>query len=213
MTQQEKEQVIALAGIYQNAYLVNQLAQSGYCDSDRYQTALSSLFNLNPTSTLDVFGGLSKVSPGLQLLIQSLSKSAEIDLNLMRYSFATIAITTKLMKNSVALSEISDRLKRIKIFYPNLSSEVVNEKKDELSYSLSGIYSDVISPLTKKVRVMGKEHFLTNPLVQAQVRTALFACIRSAMLWYQLGGGRLQLIFGRKKIIKIAQELLNARPL
>lgn len=209
----QKDQVIALAGIYQNSYLVEQLAQSGTCDATIYQTALKSLFNVNPTSTLDVFGDFSNVTQGLNLLIQALSKRSEKNMSLMRYSFSMIALTIKLMKNSNALDKISGRLNRIQAFYSTLSDEVLAEKSDELSYSLSGIYSDIISPLTTKVKVIGKVNYLTNTLVQAKVRTSLFATLRCAMLWYQLGGGRLQLIFGRKKIIKMAQELLRSHSL
>jgi high frequency lysogenization protein len=34
--------------------------------------------------------------------------------------------------------------------------------------------------------------------------------LRSAVLWDQLGGGRLELMFGRRKILDQAQELLHS---
>jgi high frequency lysogenization protein len=36
----------------------------------------------------------------------------------------------------------------------------------------------------------------------------LFAGLRSATLWRQLGGGRLELMFGRKSIIREARAFL-----
>jgi high frequency lysogenization protein len=40
------------------------------------------------------------------------------------------------------------------------------------------------------------------------VRTLLLAGLRSAVLWRQLGGGRFDLMFGRKKIMREAEALL-----
>jgi high frequency lysogenization protein len=40
------------------------------------------------------------------------------------------------------------------------------------------------------------------------VRTLLLAGLRSATLWNQLGGGRFELMFGRKSIIREARSFL-----
>lgn len=208
MAQQERDRIFALAGIYQSCDLVTHFAEKGIADKTAYRTALSSIFNLNPSSTLDVFGSLTAIQPGLTLLARDFATKNPQSVNLMRYSFSVIAITVKLMKNKDALDKIAARLDRIKAFYPSLSDEVLEEKEDEISYSLAGIYSDIISPLTRKIKVVGNPNYLQNNLVQAKVRTALFAAIRAAILWYQVGGSRFQLIFGRKAIINGANRLL-----
>ena len=48
---------LALAGICQSARLVQQLAHQGHCDADALHVSLNSVIDLNPGSTLGVFGG------------------------------------------------------------------------------------------------------------------------------------------------------------
>jgi high frequency lysogenization protein len=57
--------------------------------------------------------------------------------------------------------------------------------------------------------VNGEHGHLSNPLIAARVRAALFAGIRSAFLWHQLGGSRWQLLFSRKKIANEAAGILE----
>ena len=56
--------------------------------------------------------------------------------------------------------------------------------------------------------VNGKPQYLKNERTVDWVRTLLMAGLRSATLWNQLGGGRFELMFGRKKIIREAESLL-----
>ena len=48
---------LALAGVCQAARLVQQLAHQGHCDSDALHVSLNSIIDLDPESTLAVFGG------------------------------------------------------------------------------------------------------------------------------------------------------------
>ncbi|MEP9303762.1 DUF489 family protein, partial [Klebsiella pneumoniae] len=47
-----------------------------------------------------------------------------------------------------------------------------------------------------------------SPQVQAKVRSALLAGIRAAVLWHQVGGGRLQLMFSRNRLVNQAKQIL-----
>lgn len=53
----------------------------------------------------------------------------------------------------------------------------------------------MISPLGPRIQVTGSPAVLQSPQVQAKVRATLLAGIRAAVLWHQVGGGRLQLMF------------------
>jgi high frequency lysogenization protein len=75
---------------------------------------------------------------------------------------------------------------------------------------LAELYTQTISTLTPRIMVNGEHGHLENPVIAAKVRTALFAGIRSAFLWHQLGGNRWQLLFSRKKIANEAREILRA---
>ncbi len=201
---------IALAGLCQSAMLVPQFASTGVCSASLYRLSIKTLFNTSPKTTDDVYGGIQHIESGLRVLKQILFSGQKENVEIIRYLFGALNITSKLLKNQEALNKVDQRLARISALYPAMDDETIGEHVDDLSYSLAGIYSDIISPLSSKIKVTGKVEFLQNSLVQAKVRTALFACIRSATLWYQVGGKRLQFIFFRKKISNAIDDLLNA---
>ncbi|WP_081298396.1 high frequency lysogenization protein HflD [Gilliamella sp. wkB108] len=200
---------IALAGVAQSAMLIPQLANTGSCSMSLYERSINSVFKTSPKTTADVYDGIKNVVTGLQTLIQLLSSGQKEQIDMIRYLFGTLSITSKLLKNNDALNKIDQRLTRISSLYSDLSDETIHEHVDDLSYSLAGIYSDIVSPLSTKIKVVGKVEFLQNSLIQAKVRTALFGSVRSAILWYQVGGGRLQIIFSRKRICNAARDLLQ----
>lgn len=200
---------IALAGVTQSATLIPQLANTGVCNSTLYQISLKSIFNTSPKTTDDVYDGINNIKTGLETLISLLSSSQKQQVELLRYLFGTLSITGKLIKNNQALDKIDQRLQRISGLYSAMNDEIIGDHVDDLSYSLAGIYSDIISPLSTKIKVVGKAEYLQNTLVQAKVRASLLGCVRSAILWYQVGGNRLQILFSRKRINNAAQELLK----
>lgn len=200
---------IALAGVTQSATLIPQLANTGVCNSTLYQISLKSIFNTSPKTTDDVYDGINNIKTGLETLITLLSSSQKQQVELLRYLFGSLSITGKLIKNNQALDKIDQRLQRISGLYSAMNDEIIGDHVDDLSYSLAGIYSDIISPLSTKIKVVGKAEYLQNTLVQAKVRASLLGCVRSAILWYQVGGNRLQILFSRKRINNAAQELLK----
>ena len=56
--------------------------------------------------------------------------------------------------------------------------------------------------------VSGKPQYLQSERTTDWIRTLLLAGIRSATLWSQLGGGRFELMFRRKKILRDVQKHL-----
>jgi high frequency lysogenization protein len=204
------DMVIALAGACQSASLVPELSHNGTTEPKDYITAIKSIFNTNPVSATDVFGDINNIKRGLKILIQILNTQKQQDLmETTRYLFATLTIANHLRKNQTALNELSQRLSRLSTLYTFTNDDDLAQSIDTISYSLAGIYTDIISPLTTKVKVMGKMEYLQNTLIQAKVRTTLFACVRASILWFQMGGTRWQFILSRKKLLQTAEELLT----
>lgn len=209
MTDKYHAIAIALAGVCQNAVLVPQLANTGICNQTLFNYGVQSIFNTSPTSASDVFGGATHLETGLTTLIQILGHNDKEQMEIIRYVFGSLGIANKLRRSNESLTKISDRLNRMKQLYPAYASDEIATNIDELSYSLAGTYSDIISPLATKIKVTGRIEYLQNTLVQAKVRTALFASVRAAMLWYQVGGSRFQFLLARKRIIQAAEQLLT----
>ncbi len=202
---QFEQQTIALAGVYQAAALVDSLARSGQADSDAMEKSLYSIFQTNADSTIEVFSGLDGVRYGLQKLQQQLSSPAREQLGTTRYSISLLLLSGKLLKDSEKLKQISERIM------------TAAEKLDLYDYlhsnqiaALADIYSSTISDLSPRIMVKGDPLHLQNPETQNRVRALLLAGIRAAILWRQLGGSRIQLLFKRKLLVNTANQLLQS---
>lgn len=75
--------------------------------------------------------------------------------------------------------------------------------------ALAKLYQQTISTLSPKIMVKGEPRKLNDPMVAQRIRSALFAGIRSAVLWHQCGGRKLNLLFKRKSFINATDSLLR----
>ena len=201
---------LALAGICQSAHLAQQLAHQGQCDAQALKTSLSSLLDLNPSSTLAVYGNdEAQLRFGLETLLAVLSNPSRQGLSaeLTRYTLSMMVLERKLNANKSALSTLAQRIAQLdrQLSHYDIESETIIA-------AMAGIYVDVISPLGPRIQVTGSPAVLQNSQVQNKVRAALLAGIRSAVLWQQVGGGRLQLMFYRNRLIREAKRILAGMP-
>ncbi len=84
----------------------------------------------------------------------------------------------------------------------------IHEIKDLQASKIAALYTQTISTLTPRIVVNGRPQYLQVERTVNWIRTLLFAGLRSAVLWRQLGGGRFSMLFGRKKMLEQAQSLL-----
>ena len=197
---------LALAGICQSAHLVQQLAHQGQCPQDILKVSLNSLMDLNPSSTLAVFGDdENNLRFGLETLLAILNTSNRqgAGAELTRYTLSLMVLERKLNAKKAALNTLADRISQLdrQLAYYGLES-------DTLISAMAGIYVDVISPLGPRIQVTGNPAILQNTQVQSKVRATLLAGIRAAVLWQQVGGGRLQLMFSRGRLVNEAKAIL-----
>lgn len=196
---------IALAGINQAAQLVQELSQSGHCDHAAFKTSLNSIIDINPVSTLSVFGDEASLKIGFETVLGLLNGSPEkVGTEIMRYCGGIMMLERKLSSNSQALEELSRRIGQIERQLNHFDID-----SDTVIGALSDIYVDVISPLGAKIQVVGSPEALQRSSVQAKVRATLLAGVRAAVLWRQVGGGRLQLLFSRRHITEQAKQIFN----
>ncbi|OMK91984.1 lysogenization regulator HflD [Yersinia pestis subsp. microtus bv. Caucasica] len=196
---------LALAGICQSARLVQQLAHEGQCDNDALNTVLRGLLQTNPSSTLAVYGDTEQVlKMGLETLQSVLNANRQGEAaELTRYTLSLMVLERKLSASKSAMNTLGERISQLdrQLAHFDLESETMMS-------SLASIYVDVVSPLGPRIQVTGSPAILQSPLVQAKVRATLLAGIRSAGVWQQVGGSRLQLMFSRNRLFKQAQSIL-----
>ena len=70
------DRAIALAGLVQALRQVRQIAETGQADTAVLQTALDSVFRIDATSPLEIYGNAHAVAPGMQLLFDYFSNES-----------------------------------------------------------------------------------------------------------------------------------------
>jgi len=201
-----EDKTIALAGIYQSAHLVQEIAKSGQASGGAIESSLETLFKFDSDNVMDIYGGIIGVSSGLKTLINQMSAENEKqDMDITRYVVSLLHLEKKLKKNKAMTERIASGLEqaRSQMEYFSLTHENVLA-------NLGNIYQETISTLQPRILVQGEENFLSQQNNANKIRALLLAGIRSAVLWRQCGGNRLQFLLSRKKYLNTAQELIKS---
>jgi high frequency lysogenization protein len=206
------DRILALAGLFQAARLAQQLAREGRAETSTLVASVQSLLIIDAPTTESVYGGAQGVRPGLELLRDKLAggNTDTNDVEIARYVIGMIHLEGQMRRRP----EMQDAVRRgieatreqMKFFEAAENGETLHPRLVE---KLAELYTQTISTLTPRIMVNGEHGHLSNPLIAARVRAALFAGIRSAFLWHQLGGSRWQLLFSRKKIAGEAANILE----
>jgi high frequency lysogenization protein len=196
------DKTLALAGIFQAASLVSSLAKKGKSDEGSFETSILSLFNMNPSSTAEVYGNINNLQLGLKELLKAFTNDKSKDNNVIRYVLSILHLESKLRLNQSMLAVIKKGLDRAKIqsvhFFPT---------HDNVMANLAGLYTDTISTYQFKIHVTGHSIYLSQSSILNKIRAMLLAGIRSAVLWNQVGGSRWNIIF-KGKILATTKQLL-----
>ena len=199
------DRTLALAGVFQAASLVDQIANKGMANNAIIENTLETLFKFDAASVEDVYGGVIGVQHGLKVMCDQFSASrAARDINITRYVVSLLVLEKKLSANQAMLAQLREQLEAIEN-----QLEFFSLGHDVLFTKLAEVYKTTISTLGPKIMVQGDHPYLSNEHNASKVRALLLAGIRSAVLWRQCGGNRWQILFGRKKMITECQRLLQ----
>jgi high frequency lysogenization protein len=202
----ERDQTIALAGVFQAAELVNQAATQGAWSGYAAEQSIQSLFKVSVDAVEDIFDGPFGVKLGLITLTSMLGGDAE-QIQSLRYSASLLRLERQFHRKSGMQSHIGDELEKIRAMegHPDDPSQL-----DQVVSAVANLYQDTISTIEPRVVVQGKPDHLQRERNLHWIRALLFAGLRSAVLWRQVGGSRWSLLFGRQKLLHAARELLHA---
>lgn len=207
MKYQFSDRVIALAGVFQAARLVHEIAKHGQADPKDLETSLNSIVNDTPDSTLAVFGDLASIRTGLISLNEQMGlQPTKREMEITRYVMGMLFLERKLAKTPKLMAEVGkgiDGARRQLQHYPIGHENVIA--------NLAGVYSDTLSTLSFRIMVSGEPANLANPALANKIRALLLAGIRAAVLWRQTGGRRWQLLFQRSKIVEQSLLLLKSQ--
>jgi len=200
----DRDRCIALAGVFQAANMAAKIAEQGIVDTQSMEASIHSLLKIDADSVDNVYGGLQGVESGLRLIQQQLGEKRTDNVLVTQYVIALLHLERKLYKNrpmqrqiQEGISSAEGRIAHFHLLHTNIIAQ------------LADIYTQTISTLKPRIMVKGEPLHLQNPDNVNRIRALLLAGIRSAMLWRQCGGGRWQVILGRKKMAEQARRLLH----
>lgn len=199
------DQALAFAGILQALQLVQNTAYGRPCDLGAMQASLRSVLKLDASSVVDVYAGIPSVAAGLRLLqTQLMSRNKKPDMELSRYLVTLLHLERKLSKRPDLLDRIRAGVERAQ-----QQAQHFDISHASVLANLAETYSATLSTLQPRILVNGNPSRLADTAAANQIRALLLAAMRSAVLWRQCGGSRTGLLFGRKKLIGAAAQLLR----
>lgn len=199
------DRILAMAGIIQACRCVQQIARNGMTDADALTTSINSLLVIDADTTEAVYGGREKLMPGLRLATKLFGNQQDAEsIEIMRYCLTVIQLERSLKKNPAMLASVGDGIENARKQAEHFSTTHTN-----VLANLAGLYSDTLSTLNPRIMVNGDQVHIGNSENVNRIRSLLLAAIRSAVLWRQKGGTRLQLIFTRKQYLKEINKIIH----
>ncbi|WP_031432832.1 high frequency lysogenization protein HflD [Methylomarinum vadi] len=197
-------QTIALAGVAQACYLVQQLATSGSADSKAMEASIGSLLKIDAASVTDIYGGLEGVGLGLKQLDKQLTGRTIADPEQARYAASLIYLERQLSNRPEMLKTITAGIEKAQN-----QAEHFGLLHENIFANLGDLYHSTISTIPPRIMVNGEPEYLSNPAIVNKIRALLLAGVRSALLWRQCGGARWKFLLFRKKLQDEIQLLLK----
>jgi len=200
-----ENQTLALAGMFQAATLVDELALHGNCDPGVFNCSVDSLFTIDAETARDALGDIACLSRGFDALVAYLGgENLSPGRNIAYYLLSILKLATQVLRDENLSAALLKGLRGIdgnRVDFDMSRASVINK--------IDGLYQDCISNLTPRIIVRGEQNYLRNPDNAARIRALLLAGIRAAVLWQQLGGNRWSLFWARKKYVTTAKKFLS----
>jgi high frequency lysogenization protein len=199
-----KERTMALAGIFQATELVRQAANLGTWSGYAADTCLDSLLAIEADTVEEIYGDASNLRLGAETLVSVLQGDRR-HMESLGYAVSIMQLENNFRKKTKMQSQIGLELQSITTIDEGLE---LHEIRDLQAQKIADLYTRTISTLSPRIVINGRPQHLQVDRTVNWIRTLLFAGLRSAVLWRQMGGGRFSLMFGRKKMLEQAQTLL-----
>lgn len=207
----QRDKTLALAGVFQAARLVQQIARSGMVDQEVFTASINSVLKIDAASPEDVYDGAQNLSHGCKVLLAQLGSSDSRpdnkprDIEVTKYVISILVLERKLAKRPDLMQKIAAGVEKAAAQAEHFSST-----HDNVIANLADIYSETVSTLKPRVMVNGEHNHLANQDNANKIRALLLAAIRSAVLWRQCGGSRWQILLSRNSFTTAAQQILDS---
>jgi high frequency lysogenization protein len=201
-----EQQALALAAVFQASNQVYKLAYSGHSDADKMHFAMSTLLDQNPDSLEKLYGSVENLQDGINTMRGFMENANKISdpkhKDVISYVMSSIHLASKLTSDKQLISKIENGIDNAR-----QQAEHFSITHDNVYTNVGSLYQDTVSTMRLRIQVMGSAVYLQQAGVAARIRCMLFAAIRNAFLWRQLGGKRRHLLIQRKAFLKVIDRL------
>ncbi|MBZ5486329.1 high frequency lysogenization protein HflD [Halomonas aquamarina] len=195
-------QALALAGVFQAASLVDELARTGQVDTRAWETLIKATVDTNPASFEAIYGGHpNNLRRGLETL-EALVGRRQANPVVLRYGFSILLVMNKLRTDADMMDTLGQHLSRIQG-----QAEHFGTTHENVIASLGEAYQDTISTFKTRIVVQGDPSLLQSRMMPERVRACLLSGVRFGLLWHQQGGRRWKLVFQRKALRRALDSL------
>ncbi|MGM0783275.1 MAG: high frequency lysogenization protein HflD [Pseudomonadota bacterium] len=195
-------QALALAGVFQAASLVDELARTGQVEPRPWETLIEATVDTSPESFEAIYGGHpNNLRRGLEVL-EAVIGRRQANPAVLRYGFSMLLLMNKLRSNTAMMDALGENLTRIQG-----QAEHFGTTHENVIASLGEAYQETLSTFKTRIVVQGDPSLLQNRMMPERVRAILLAGIRFALLWHQQGGRRWKLVFQRSALKKALDQL------
>lgn len=185
-------QTLALAGVFQSAAVVDELARHGQADERAWSTLIRATVDTDPDSFEAIYGGHpNHLRQGLDVL-EAVVGRKQANPVVLRYGFSLLLLMQKLRRDDDMMGSLGNKLTRIQG-----QAEHFGDTHENVVASLGELYQETLSTFKYRIVVQGEPTLLQQRMMPERVRAALLAGVRFALLWHQQGGRRWRLIFQR----------------
>ena len=192
------DQALALAGVFQSAELVDQLARYGDISDAQLSGAMTTLLNQNPVSVLDLYDSTDNLELGIKSLRTMLSDRTKGSADVTRYVIGIMYLSRRLINNPEKIAQVASG-----IALAQQQAEHFSPSHDNVIANVAGLYTETVSTMQGRIQVSGDPLYLTQASIAQRVRCLLFSGIRSAFLWHQVGGKRSHLLLQRRRLMAV----------
>ena len=214
-----QNRLLALAAVFQAAQLTHLMALHGGqalsgINSSALNRLLQASFDIqahvqHSLFSLDFFHSFGDLQVGLRSLEGALMQPYQQSkprlpapapyAEALRYAIALLQIERKVYGKASFVEKIAEQQKMLK---QRLNFFDHNVQHSAILASTANLYVETAGTLKSRLNVRGKPEVLKNQNNIDRIRACLFAGLQAAHLWRELGGYRLQLIFGRRGMLE-----------
>ena len=199
-----KDRALALAALLQAVEQVNLMANQGQAQTEPLATCINSLFVFDADQTEHIYGNRHQLKAGLKCLSNQLLGEAARDNTITRIALNVLHLERQFNRNPQAMHAVHAKLQDIK-----MQAETSGATHPDILAALGALYAEKVSPLGPKIMVQGNPVYLAQAQVVSEVRAALLAAVRAAVLWRQLGGSYWDFFLSRRQLNEATRGLLG----